>query len=190
MHTCTPVFPHQVHGSEVAIVENLDGHPPYECDALITLLPGIPIGIRIADCVPIALYGDSSSGPVLAVVHAGWRGIRDGVIGNAAELMTQYGCYEPRAIIGPHISALEYEFGAEDLAQMVTLIGERVASWTKDGLPALDLRAAVEETLSRSSVTIDHQVARCTAQDSRYWSHRASGDSQRFALVAEIRLLP
>lgn len=184
-----PVFPHQVHGSDVAIVENLDGHNPYECDALITVLPGIPIGVRIADCVPIALYGNSLSGPALAVVHAGWRGIRDGVIGNAAELMTQYGCYGLRAIIGPHISVDEYEFGTEDLAQMVTLIGERAASWTKDGLPALDLRAAVEETLSRSSVIIDHQVARCTAQDPRYWSYRASGDGQRFALVAEIRLL-
>ena len=185
----TPVFPHQVHGSDVAIVENLEGHDPHKCDALITLLPGIPIGVRSADCVPIALYGNSLSGPALAVVHAGWRGIRDGVIGNAAELMTQYGCYELRAIIGPHISADEYEFGTEDLAQMVTLIGERAASWTKDGLPALDLRAAVEETLSRSSVIIDHQVARCTAQDPRYWSYRASGDDQRFALVAEIRLL-
>jgi len=185
----TPVFPHQVHGSEVAIVENLDGHNPHECDALMTSRPGIPIGVRIADCVPIALYGNSLSGPALAVVHAGWRGIRDGVIGNAAELMTQYGCYELRAIIGPHISADEYEFGTEDLAQMVTLIGERAASWTKEGLPALDLRAAVEETLSRSSVVVDHQVARCTAQDPRYWSYRASGDGQRFALVAEIRLL-
>ena len=185
----TPVFPHQVHGSDVAIVENLDGHNPCECDALITLRPGVPIGVRIADCVPIAIYGNSLSGPALAVVHAGWRGIRDGVIGNAVELMTQYGCYGLRAIIGPHISADEYEFGTEDLAQMVTLIGERAASWTKDGLPALDLRAAVEETLSRSSVIIDHQMARCTAQDPRYWSYRASGDDQRFALVAEIRLL-
>jgi copper oxidase (laccase) domain-containing protein len=103
--------------------------------------------------------------------------------------MVQYGCHELRAIVGPHISASEYEFGTEDLAQMVKLIGERAASWTKDGLPALDLRAAVEETLSRSSVIIDHQVARCTAEDPRYWSHRANGDDQRFALVAEIRLL-
>ena len=185
-----PVFPRQVHGSDLATVESLSNHNPYECDALITRMPGIPIGVRVADCVPIALYGNSVSGPVLAVVHAGWRGIRDGVIKNAAEQMMQYGCYEQRAIIGPHISADEYEFGTEDLTQVVKLIGERAASCTKDGLPALDLRAAVEETLSRSSVAVDHQVARCTAQDSRYWSYRANGDYQRFALVAEIgRLL-
>ena len=184
-----PVFPQQVHGSEVAVVEDQTNHNPYECDALVTRLPGIPIGVRVADCVPIALYANSFSGPALAVVHAGWRGIRDGVIGNAAEQMVQYGCHELRAIVGPHISASEYEFGTRDLAQMVKLIGDSAASFTKDGLPALDLRAVVEETLSRSSVIIDHQVARCTAQDPRYWSHRANGDDQRFALVAEIRLL-
>ena len=184
-----PVFPEQVHGSEVGIVDDLTSQNLYECDALITRLPGIPIGVRVADCVPIALYGNSFSGPVLAVVHAGWRGIRDGVIRNAAEQMVQYGCHELRAIIGPHISADEYEFGTQDLAQMVQLIGERAASCTKDGLPALDLGAAVEEILSRSSVIIDHQVVRCTAQDPRYWSYRANGDDQRFALVAEIGLL-
>jgi len=184
-----PVFPDQVHGAEVAIVDELSSQNPYKCDALITRKPGIPIGVRIADCVPIALYGNSFSGPTLAVVHAGWRGIRDGVIRNAAEQMTQDGCREVRAIIGPHISADEYEFGTQDLTQMVQLIGRRAASCTKHGLPALDLGAAVEETLSRSSVIVDHKVARCTAKDPRYWSYRANGDDQRFALVAEIGLL-
>ncbi len=185
----SPVFPHQVHSAEVEVVEDCIDQPTYECDALITRVLDTSIGVRIADCVPIALYGSSFSGPTVAVVHAGWRGIRDGVITNTVEQMSQDGCDDLRAIVGPHISADEYEFGTKDLAQMIKLIGVKAASRTKNGSPALDLGAAVQEILSRNSVGIDHQVARCTAQDSRYWSHRANRDDERFALIAEIRLL-
>ena len=61
-----------------------------------------------------------------------------------------------------------------------------MAGRTKDGSPSLDLRAAVEVTLEKNSVTLDYMVNRCTAQDPRYWSYRASNDEERFALVGEI----
>lgn len=48
---------HQVHGSRVAVInrpdmtrEDLEGY-----DAFITKLPGVAIGVRTADCVPILL---------------------------------------------------------------------------------------------------------------------------------------
>ncbi|HAF67942.1 MAG TPA: hypothetical protein DCX77_11190 [Acidimicrobiaceae bacterium] len=184
-----PIFPHQIHGADAAFVSEWASEEKFECDALITEEPEVSIGIRIADCVPIAIYGLSTTGPVLAVVHAGWRGIRDGVVTNVVERLAQAGCREPRAIVGPHISVEEYEFGTEDLAQLVESLGERVAGRTKDGSPALDLRAAVEVTLERDSVTVDYVVNRCSAQDPRYWSYRSSRDEERFALVGEIRLV-
>lgn len=183
----TAVFADQVHGSDVAVVsqENVRNH--FQCDALVAKTPSVSIGVRIADCVPIAMYGSSAAGPVLAVVHAGWRGLRDGVVSNAVEELVRSGCREIRAIVGPHISVDEYEFGARDLSRMVALLGERVAGRTKVGLPALDLRAAVEVTLERNSVTLDYIVGRCTAQDPRYWSFRSAKDNERFALIGEIR---
>lgn len=181
-----PVFPHQVHGSDVAVVGERTTENQLECDALIVKVSAVPVGIRIADCVPIAIYGSCSADPVLAVVHAGWRGIRDGVIGNTVQELVQSGCSDLRAIVGPHISVDEYEFGADDLSQMVGSLGECVAGRTKDGSPSLDLRAAVEVTLEKNSVTLDYMVNRCTAQDPRYWSYRASNDEERFALVGEI----
>ena len=49
---------HQVHGSRVAIVERpgmtreeLEGY-----DAFVTNRPGVAIGVRTADCVPVLLY--------------------------------------------------------------------------------------------------------------------------------------
>ena len=65
---------HQVHGSRVAIVdrpdmtrEDLEGY-----DALITNLPGVSIGVRTADCVPILLYDPGKC--VIAAIHSGWKG--------------------------------------------------------------------------------------------------------------------
>jgi hypothetical protein len=123
------------------------------------------------------------------VVHAGWRGIRGGVIDEAVKKLVELGSGPLRAVIGPHISAEEYEFGVNDLAAMVTIAGETVVSQTRDGSPSLDLGAAVEAMLLKNSVAIDHRIGRCTAKDSRYWSHRGNGDNERFALLAQIESL-
>jgi copper oxidase (laccase) domain-containing protein len=49
---------HQVHGSRVAVIdrpdytrEELEGY-----DAFVTALPGVAIGVRTADCVPVLLH--------------------------------------------------------------------------------------------------------------------------------------
>ena len=179
-------LPHQIHGSKILVItEPGEGHG-IECDGLITSTPGAVIGVRSADCVPVALYSGTSSNPLIGVVHAGWRGIRAGVIDEAVKNLVELGSGPLRAIIGPHISAEEYEFGISDLATMVTITDENVVGQTKDGSPALDLGAAVEAMLLKRSVVIDYRVRRCTAKDPRYWSHRGNRDIERFALLAEI----
>ena len=183
-------FPQQVHGSEILSVFRPgegNGHP---ADGLVTSTPGAVIGVRSADCVSVALYGMTSSKPLIGVVHAGWRGIRAGVIDAAVRRFVASGSGPVRAIVGPHISTAEYEFGPDDLSEMMAIAGEGVAGRTRYGKPALDLGAAVAAMLVNSSVSIDYKVQRCTASDERYWSHRSAGDSERFALMAEIERLP
>ena len=182
-------FPKQVHGAEIlSVVEPGEGHES-TADGVITSTLGAVIGVRSADCVPVALYSTTSSKAFIGVVHAGWRGLRAGVIDAAVDRLKTAGSGALRAIVGPHISAQEYEFGIDDLSEMMAVIDGSVAGRTRDGQPALDLGAAVREMLLRSSVAIDYQVKRCTAQDPRYWSYRSMGDKQRFALMAEIERL-
>jgi len=46
-----------------------------EADGLWTSRPGVPIGVRVADCVPVLLAGPLMDGtPWIAALHAGWRG--------------------------------------------------------------------------------------------------------------------
>ena len=61
---CAVVQPHQTHSTVVAHVdrpgltrEDLEG-----VDALVTDLPGVAIGVRTADCIPVLLY-DPVKGP-------------------------------------------------------------------------------------------------------------------------------
>ena len=55
---CTVIQGHQLHGDRIAVIDrpdltkaDLEGY-----DAFICRLPGVAIGVRTADCVPVLLY--------------------------------------------------------------------------------------------------------------------------------------
>ena len=106
----------QVHGCKVAVVdrpgmtrEELDGY-----DAFVTRLPGVAVGVRTADCVPVLLYDPVKR--VVAAVHAGWKGTVLHISRKAVGVMArQFGC-EPgdlRAVIGPGIGPDSFQVGEE-----------------------------------------------------------------------------
>ena len=111
---------HQVHGTRVAIVdrpgmtrEELEGY-----DAFMTDLPGVAIGVRTADCVPILL-----SDPVhraVAAVHSGWKGtVRKIAAATIARMGEVYGT-DPKdlhAVVGPAIGPASFQVG-EEVAEM------------------------------------------------------------------------
>ena len=111
---------HQVHGTEVAIVdrpdltrEDLEGY-----DALITTLPGVAIGVRTADCVPILLFDPVKQ--VEAAIHSGWKGTVQKISQKALAILTQaFGCRpaDIRAAIGPCIGVDSFQVGEEVVAQ-------------------------------------------------------------------------
>ena len=107
---------HQVHGTRVAIVdrpgmmrEELEGY-----DAFVTNLPGVAIGVRTADCVPVLLYDPVER--VVAAVHAGWKGTVLHISKGALEAMGQEFGSRPAnllAVIGPSIGPDSFQVGEE-----------------------------------------------------------------------------
>jgi len=107
---------HQVHGSRVAVVdrpgmtrEELEGY-----DAFVTALPGVAIGVRTADCVPVLLYDPVKK--AVAAVHAGWRGTVLNIVLAAIEALRQeYGSSpsDLKAVIGPSIGPDSFQVGEE-----------------------------------------------------------------------------
>ncbi|MBD0339213.1 MAG: laccase domain-containing protein, partial [Thermoleophilia bacterium] len=115
-------WPLQVHGARV-VPANGRGE---EADAIWTDERRRPLLVVTADCLPIALMRVDGP-PALALVHAGWRGLADGVVGAAAGVLGG----ELAAVVGPGIGPCCYEVGPE--------VTERFGA---DG-PTLDLRAVV-----------------------------------------------
>lgn len=107
------VLSHQVHGDKIAVVreftEDLDGY-----DAIVTDVPGLAVGVRTADCVPILLH-DSARG-VVAAVHSGWKGTVQRIAQKTVMVMQDTFSSKPSdisAVIGPCICAGCFQVGTE-----------------------------------------------------------------------------
>jgi YfiH family protein len=170
----------QVHGGRALLVRHAGDRGGEEGDALVTAVPDAPLAVQVADCAPVALMSPDG---VVAAVHAGWRGLAAGVVGAAVDCMRAAGAGDVSAIVGPCIRPECYEFGAEDLDALAARLGEDVRATTSGGAPALDVPAAVRAALRAAGVTVVHDVDVCTACSPRHWSHRATGNRRRHALV-------
>jgi len=171
----------QQHGAAVVMVDAPGEHCGAPADAAVTACTNSPLTIRTADCAPIAIY---SSNGMLGAVHAGWHGVVAGVVGACATAMRARGARDLRAILGPCIHAECYEFGREDLARVVAVVGDGAVGVTGNGAPAMDLPASVASALQRADVELTDRVDQCTAchpQD--FFSHRARAERERHVMV-------
>ncbi len=102
----------QVHRDGVLIVKEPPPNPsaPLEYDAMITDIPGVMLGIRTADCLPILLADPLRK--VIAAVHAGRAGTALRITAKVVKAMEEtFGC-SPRDLwvaLGPSIGFCCYE---------------------------------------------------------------------------------
>jgi copper oxidase (laccase) domain-containing protein len=114
------VLGEQVHGREVALVDENTGAPVPGVDGLITASPGVCLGIYVADCC--AVYLSDPVRRVIALLHSGRRGSELGITAAAIESMRgDFGC-DPADIVvqlSPCIRPPQYEidFAALIVAQ-------------------------------------------------------------------------
>ncbi|WP_188037298.1 peptidoglycan editing factor PgeF [Actinotalea sp. JY-7885] len=190
----------QVHGAGVRDADPrlgaLDHAELPEGDALVTNRSDVAVGVLVADCVPVLLADPGRR--VVAAVHAGRRGLVAGVLEAAVDRMVALGARvgDVRAVIGPAVCGRCYEV-PEDMREDVARAVRGTASTTSWGTPALDLPAGVRGRLLDAGVGRVGDVAACTVEDARWFSHRASSASGhptsarpagRFGAV--VRLLP
>ncbi len=91
----------QVHGNRILDDPAwMDG--VLEADGLVSDLPGVILIIRTADCVPVHM----TDGSRIALVHAGWRGVRAGIVKG---LVAYFDPEKTMAVLGPAISGPRYE---------------------------------------------------------------------------------
>ena len=197
---CHIVMSRQIHSDQVRTVTTADIKPDlfapegYEADGLVTDIPGVPLVIFSADCLPVLLYDPTRR--VIAAVHAGWRGTAAGIVRNAAQKMIDhYGCRPENllAAIGPGISKCCFETHADVANAMMDALGMHALPCLET-LPAgkfrVDLKRLNAQWLINLGVPEDHISisGECTAcHPEKYWSHRLAGD-QRGSQIAVLQL--
>ncbi|WP_448760155.1 polyphenol oxidase family protein [Actinomyces oricola] len=141
------------------------------------------VGVLVADCVPLLLA--TSQGTLVAAVHAGRRGMLDGVVTAAVAALVAAGA-DPSdlwAATGPSICGNCYEV-SEDMAQQAAAVEPACRATSRWGTPAIDVAAGVHAQLERAGVGHMHPGHWCTAEDERFFSYRRQGATGRIAGVA------
>lgn len=138
----------QVHGNRIQYVETSGVYE--ECDALFTDQKDLWLAVKTADCVPILL----SSPVAVAVIHAGWRGLENDIIGGTVDaLMTEFGLdsHEIHALVGPCISQQNYEVDGHFKEIFADYARHVMAGTSKDKVH-LDLRGIAEQQLTENGI--------------------------------------
>jgi YfiH family protein len=172
-------FMSQVHGARVAQVGREPGAAPPEADALVTTDRGVALAVLVADCVPGLLAARRSD--VIAVAHAGRRGVAAGVVPATVGAMHALGARPSRIVakVGPAICGRCYEVPRAMQEEICSVVPE-ARSTTAAGTPGLDLRAAVVAQLMGAGVQSIEVESWCTAERDDLYSHRRDGVSGRF----------
>lgn len=160
---------HQVHEHRVRVIAPGDEVRPFTTDAdgQATARRGVPVAVRTADCLPIALIAPEA----VAMVHAGWRGLADGIVEAGVTALHGLGVTRIAAAIGPGAGVCCYEAGDEVHAAF-----EHLGPGMRTG-PRADLRAVARALLEQWSVDEIHDCGLCTicAPPGWFFSYRREG---------------
>jgi len=175
------VWMNQVHGADVAVVDEPWGERPApQADAVVTARRGLALAVLTADCTPV-LLADPVAG-IVAAAHAGRPGMVAGVVPAAVEAMAELGA-EPDRIVartGPAVCGRCYEV-PDAMRAEVAAVEPAAYAETGWGTPAVDVTAGVHAQLERLGVRDREQSPVCTIESDDHFSYRRDGVTGRLA---------
>ena len=188
------ILPRQVHGARILefldpaafnpITLSVQSRP--EGDAIL-FRRGISqrhvFGIRTSDCVPLIV----SCGDFIGLIHAGWRGLANGIISTTLarlrELVEASPMPDLHVVIGPCAGRLRYEVGSE--------VGQAIGSATvctklDSGKLLLDLQETAIRLIEATAGLDQRSIACvdiCTITDPDYFSYRRAENGSNLTFV-------
>ncbi|MEV7977724.1 peptidoglycan editing factor PgeF [Streptomyces sp. NPDC086519] len=175
------VWMNQVHGNDVAVVDEPWGERPVpEADAVVTARRGLALAVLTADCTPV-LLADPVAG-IVAAAHAGRPGMVAGVVPAAVRAMTRLGADPARIVArtGPAVCGRCYEV-PETMRAEVAAAEPAAHAETGWGTPAVDVSAGVHAQLARAGVLDRAQSPVCTLESGDHFSYRRDRTTGRLA---------
>ncbi len=184
-----PVMGQQVHGQKIVLVNRrkqgcgwLEAETALtETDGLITREKGMPIGVAVADCLPVLLVS-SGKRRAVAALHAGWRGLAQGIVSLGVRRFQEQWGIKPqdiRAAIGPGIGPDHFIIQGEVLKALQSQYPEAVAvSQRFEPAASFNLGQAAQIQLAHAGILPRHitVIPECTAcHPKKYFSYRRDG---------------
>lgn len=174
----------QTHSTTVYVVDDVPRLQLQDGDGLVTQQQGIGLVMMTADCLPIVV--SNAAGTEVACIHAGWRGLVDGVIEATINTMQS----QPSvAWIGAAISQANFEVGAEVKARFENIspsFAEDFIAKPNDKYLA-DLYAIATKKLNALGVQQVTGADRCSyAETDKFYSYRRHPQTGRMATFVFI----
>jgi polyphenol oxidase len=157
-----------------------------EGDGLVTQRQGHALMMMTADCLPVVL--GNSEGTEVANLHAGWRGLANGIIENTVTEMQSQPTW---AWLGAAISQPCFEVGTEVKAAFCEKYPELESAFIAgqvEGKYQADLYAIARFILNRFGVETVLGGNQCSyQQDKDYFSYRRDPKTGRMATFVFMR---
>jgi len=175
-----PLWLTQVHGTRC--VDAATAVPGVEADASFSRRRGVVCAVLTADCLPVLLCDDEAN--VVAVAHAGWRGLAAGVVEATVAAMGVPGA-RLMAWLGPAIGPRAFEVGGEVRERFVAADPCAAGAFSATGDKWLcDLHMLARQRLAALGVGRVTGIDACTVGDREsYFSYRRDGVSGRMATL-------
>lgn len=184
VHAClgtheAPRWLTQVHGTDVVAARTVAAGT--EADGVWTDDACLPCVVLTADCLPVLLA--RTDGSAVAAVHAGWRGLLDGIVEQGVRIIAPEG-EEVSAWLGPAICQRCYQVDDNLRSRFLEVDPMSSDAFVPDG-PGhwrFGLAVAARQRLARGGVVDVNDSGLCTACDTaRFFSYRKEGQTGRFA---------
>lgn len=180
-----PQWLSQTHGTE--IIKAIDDGVCRQADACWTDEKGVACVVMTADCLPV--FFSDSAGNQVAVSHAGWRGLLNGVLENTLAVFDN-----PRDVhawLGPAIGPNAFEVGAEVKDQFCDHHSEAITAFTvvdgDDNKYLADIYALARLRLQVAGLSDITSCDLCTYTDKdNFYSYRREGETGRLASLIWI----
>jgi len=180
-----PQWLRQVHGA--GVVEARPDGIEREGDAVFSRTPGQVCTLHTADCLPA--FFASADGDAVALAHAGWRGLVEGVLERTVEKLG-VSPDQLRVWLGPAIGPDAFEVGDDVYQAFVQPDAGAAACFSRNhnGRWQCDIYALARRRLNQAGVTAVTGGNFCTFHETRFFSYRRQGVTGR--MLAMIWMEP
>lgn len=155
-----------------------------DADGLVTSKSGVVLSAMTADCLPVLLT--NRQGTQVSAVHAGWRGLADGIVENAVAMFDRDAdTGNVIAWLGPAIGASVFEVGNDVLQAFCDVDSRGIDAFKPTGQVGkwwANMELLATQRLNALGVTQVFASGLCTySEPERFYSYRRDGVTGRLA---------